>query len=80
VGVVNTDVYLPVKYLRRALARAHVRPEDISPDQVMTDCECAFAKRPVTCDDWRPFAAPWRAIPWLEALRGLPHFLAELAA
>lgn len=72
VGVVNTDVYLPVKYLRRPLARPHLEPADVRPDLVMTDYEFAFAKRLVNCDDWMPFTAPWRAIPWLEACCGCP--------
>jgi hypothetical protein len=72
VGVINTDVYLPVKYLRRPFPREHVEPEDVQPDQVMTDYEFAFAARPVNSDDWMPFAAPWRAIPWLEAWCGCP--------
>lgn len=72
VGVVNTDIYLPVKFLRRPFPREHVEPEDVRPDLVMTDYEFAFANRPVNCDDWIPFAAPWRAIPWLEAWCGCP--------
>lgn len=72
VGVIDTDVYLPVKYLRRPFPREHVEPEDVRADQVMTDYEFAFASRPVNCDDWIPFAAPWRAIPWLEAWCGCP--------
>jgi hypothetical protein len=72
VGVINPDVFLPVKYLRRPFPRAHVEPEDVRPDQVMSDYEFAFAPRPVNCDDWIPFTAPWRAIPWLEAWCGCP--------
>ena len=72
IGVVNTDIYLPVKYLRRPFPRHHVAPEDVRTDMVMTDYEFAFADRPVNCDDWIPFAAPWRAIPWLEAWCGCP--------
>ncbi len=72
IGVVNPDIYLPVKYLRRSFVREHVEPEDVRPDAVMTDYEFAFANRPVECDDWIPFVAPWRAIPWLEAWCGCP--------
>jgi hypothetical protein len=72
IGVVNTDIYLPVKYLRRPFARQYVEPQDVRTDTVMTDYEFAFAERPVNCDDWIPFAAPWRAIPWLEAWCGCP--------
>ena len=72
IGIVNTDIYLPVKYLRRPFPRQHVEPEDVRADTVMTDYEFAFAERPVNCDDWIPFSAPWRAIPWLEAWCGCP--------
>ncbi|MCX6903298.1 MAG: hypothetical protein NTW03_07440 [Verrucomicrobia bacterium] len=61
-----------MKYLRRPLPRERVTPEDVRPEEVMTDYEFAFARRPVNCDDWIPFAAPWRAIPWLEAWCGCP--------
>ena len=72
IGIVNTDIYLPVKYLRRPFTRRYVEPEDVHEAIVMTDYEFAFAERPVHCDDWMPFAAPWRAIPWLEAWCGCP--------
>jgi hypothetical protein len=72
VGVVNTDVYLPIKYLRRPFMRDYVTPDDVRPDAVMSDYEFAFAHRPISCDDWMPFTAPWRAIPWLEAWCGCP--------
>ena len=67
VGVVNTDVYLPVKYLRQPFTGEYVTPADVLPENVLTDYEFAFANRPIACDDWMPFTAPWRAIPWLEA-------------
>jgi hypothetical protein len=72
VGIVNTDVYLPAKYLRQPFPRAYVEPTDLRPEMVRNDYEFAFANRPVNGDDWMPFAAPWRAIPWLEAWCGCP--------
>jgi hypothetical protein len=72
IGIVNTDIYLPLKYLRQPFTRQQVQPEDVRTDTVMTDYEFAFAERSVNCDDWIPFAAPWRAIPWLEAWCGCP--------
>jgi hypothetical protein len=72
VGVVNTDIYLPIKYLRRPLPREFVAPADLGTGGNLTDYQFAFADRPVNCDDWIPFAAPWRAIPWLEAWCGCP--------
>ena len=47
IGVVNTDLYLPMNYLRRPFPRHHVEPEDVRTDTVMTDYEFAFADRPV---------------------------------
>jgi hypothetical protein len=72
VGVVNPDIYLPIKYRRRPFTRELVEPADVRADQVMTDYEFAFANRAVNSDDWMPFSAPWRAIPWLEAWCGCP--------
>jgi hypothetical protein len=72
VGVVNPDVFLPVKYLRQPFRGEYVEPEHVRTDRLMSDYEFAFANRPISCDDWMPFAAPWRAIPWLEAWCGCP--------
>lgn len=72
VGVVNQDIYLPIKYLRKPFAGEAIEPGDVGPELAMSDYEFAFADRPVTSDDWMPFAAPWRAIPWLEACCGCP--------
>ncbi len=72
VGVVNTDVYLPIKYLRRPLRGDYVEPSDVCQENISSDYEFAFARRPVNSDDWMPFSAPWRGIPWLEAWCGCP--------
>ncbi len=72
IGIVNTDIYLPVKYLRQPFSRPEVEPADVREETVRTDYEFAFAERPVNCDDLMPFIAPWRAIPWLEAWCGCP--------
>jgi hypothetical protein len=72
VGVINPNVFLPIKYLRASLARAEVLPADLSADGVMTDYQFAFARPAVGCDDLIPFSAAWRAIPWLEACCGCP--------
>ena len=69
VGVVNQDIYLPIKYLRKPFAGQAIEPGDVGPELAMTDYEFAFAGRPVTTDDWMPFAAPWRTIPWRCAAR-----------
>jgi hypothetical protein len=72
VGVVNRGIFLPIQYLRRAFPRAEIKPEDVRSEWIMTDYEFGFAQRPVSCDDWIPFSAPWRGIPWLEAWCGCP--------
>jgi hypothetical protein len=72
VGVVHSGIFLPIQYLRRAFPRAEVKPEDVGREGIMTDYEFGFAQRPVSCDDWMPFSAPWRGIPWLEAWCGCP--------
>lgn len=72
VGVVNQGIYLPIQYLRQPFLRDEVEPADVRPERLMTDYEFGMANRPVNGDDWIPFAAPWRGIPWLEACCGCP--------
>ena len=91
VGVVSRDIFLPIKYLRTLPKAAEFRPEDVTSQMVMTDYEFGFAHARVSCDDFIPFSAPWRGIPWLEACCGCPvryssgslapgHFLASSAS
>ncbi len=91
VGVVNRDVFLPIKYLHAPFERSEVTPEGVNRKSVTTDYEFGFAAPAVTCDDWIPYSAPWRAIPWLEACCGCPvryssgslcpeHFVSSLEA
>ncbi len=72
VGVVNRGIFLPIQYLRREFPRAEVKPEDVRSEWIMTDYEFGFAQPLVSCDDWIPFSAPWRGIPWIEAWCGCP--------
>lgn len=72
VGVVNPEVFLPITYLRRPLDKPTLAPDDLTPELAATDYEFGFAQPAVTCDDWMPFSAPWRAVPWLEAICGCP--------
>jgi len=72
VGVAGPNVFLPIRYLRRPFARATVSPEDLAEELVETDYEAVFANAAVTRDDWLPFSAAWRGIPWLEAACGCP--------
>jgi len=70
VAIAPKDIWLPIKYLRKPFAKSDVVPDDLRSSPAMTDYEFAFAKKAVTCDDFIPFCAPWRAIPWLEAISG----------
>ncbi len=70
VGVVPQEIWTPIKYLRRPFAKATIEPRDIGASLAADDYEFAFAKKAVSCDDFIPFSAPWRAIPWLEAMCG----------
>lgn len=72
VGVLNPEVFLPVKYLRTKLGRAELSCGDVTPGLALSDYEFGFARAAVTVDDFLPFSAPWRAIPWLEAICGCP--------
>ncbi len=70
VGVFSGDVFLPIKYLRKTLSSTEVRPQHVTNERVMTDYEFDATHRSVWCDEWIPFSAPWRAVPWLEACCG----------
>lgn len=70
VGIVPARTWLPIGYLKRAFGRSHVAPADLTPDLVRTDYEDAAIGRTVTGDDWLPYSAAWRAVPWLEAICG----------
>ena len=69
VGVVASDVFLPIKYMRGRLPPV-VLPEQLGPQTAQADYEFVAIDRKITCDDWMPFAAPWRAVPWIEAACG----------
>jgi len=71
IGTVDPDIFLPIKFARRPLPPVF-SPEDLRPETAATDYEFAAARRRVACDDWMPFASPWRAVPWLEAVCGCP--------
>jgi hypothetical protein len=72
VGIYDEGIYLPINFLRRPFPRPTVCPEDVSGDLVATEYEYSSAHRAVSCDDYMPFSAPWRGIPWLEAVCGCP--------
>lgn len=70
VGVTPDRSWLPVQYLKAPFPRDEVRPEDVTPSLVRTDYEDASFGRRVFRDDWLPYNAAWRAVPWLEAISG----------
>jgi len=77
VGIAPDGCWLPVHYLRQAFTRHEVQPEDVAPEAVMTDYEFGFATRDIVSDDFMPYAAAWRAIPWLEVCCGCPALYSE---
>ncbi len=70
VSVAPDRGWLPVKSLKAHFSGNEVRPEDVSRSLVRTDYEDASFERGVFSDDWLPYNAAWRAIPWLEAISG----------
>lgn len=69
-GVAPDRSWLPVNYVKEPFPRTEVQPEDVTRSLVRTDYEDASFWRRVFCDDWLPYNAPWRAVPWLEAISG----------
>jgi hypothetical protein len=72
VGIAADRTWLPINYLKKPFAREQLLPSDVTRDLVRTDYEDSFAERAVKSDDWLPYAAAWRAVPWLEAICGCP--------
>lgn len=70
VGVAPDRSWLPINYLKEPLLRGEVLPADVTRDRVRTDYEDYSRRRAVKSDDWMPYVAPWRAVPWLEAMCG----------
>ncbi|MGA2528756.1 MAG: hypothetical protein ABSG36_06275 [Acidimicrobiales bacterium] len=69
-GVSPDRSWLPVNYLRAEFANDQVLPSDVNSSVVRSDYEDASLWRKVRLDDWMPYSAPWRAVPWLEAISG----------
>ena len=72
VAVAADRAWLPINYLKAPLSTPELRPEDVGPELARTDYEDSFQARPVESDDWLPYVAAWRAVPWLEAVCGCP--------
>ena len=69
VAIVPEDMFMPIKFLRRELSCRYIQPEHVTEALYMSDYEFT-SFRAVQSDDWIPFSAAWRAIPWLEAICG----------
>ena len=72
VGIFCEGIFLPIKYLRNEFNRPEIFPDDINPELIITDYEYDSLNRRVFSDDWIPFSAAWRGVPWLEAICGCP--------
>jgi hypothetical protein len=72
VGVATEANWLPITYLRSPFARERVEPQDVTENLALTEYEATGPGRAVLSDDFMPFAAAWRAVPWLEAICGCP--------
>ncbi len=72
VGIACDGSFLPINYLRKKFNGTEIFPDDIDAELVMTDYEYISLNRQVFSDDWLPFSAAWRAVPWLEAVCGCP--------
>ncbi len=70
VGIVPKAIWLPIRYCKKPLSKPELKASRLTADLAATDYEFAFAKKRVTIDDFLPFNAPWRAVPWVEAMCG----------
>jgi hypothetical protein len=59
-----------MRYVRTDFSKDEVLPDDVTRWLIRTDYEDASFHRKVFSDDWLPYNAAWRAIPWLEAMSG----------
>jgi len=72
VGIVEAGSFLPVQYLTDGPLPKNITIETIRNASIDTDYDFDLQRRKVFTDDFIPYAAPWRAIPWLEAICGCP--------
>jgi len=70
VGIAPDRVWQPILFLRAPLPEGNLQPAAVSRGLVRTEYEDSFMHRAVVSDDWMPFVAAWRAVPWLEAMCG----------
>ena len=69
-GIAPDRVWSPVQFLREPFPREYVAASDVSRTLVRSEYEDCIAGRAIRMDDWMPFSAAWRGIPWLEAICG----------
>jgi hypothetical protein len=72
VAVFNDRLLLPIHYLKTALPGNPILPEHVRMEHIYSDYDFDDLTRRVYSDDWLPFSAAWRAVPWLEAICGCP--------
>jgi hypothetical protein len=72
VGIVEAGSFLPVQYLKDGPLPKDITIEDIRNASIDTDYDFDLQRRKVFSDDFIPYVAAWRAIPWLEAICGCP--------
>jgi hypothetical protein len=72
VGVVPQGIFTPICYLKKEMAKNELNPRDIADGSYLSDYEYAAAHKKFGCDDWFPFSAAWRGVPWIEAICGCP--------
>jgi hypothetical protein len=70
IGVVPDRVWSPIGFRREPLQKPYLEPAGVNRAEVRTEYEDCGAGRRVISDDWIPFVAAWRAVPWLEAMCG----------
>ena len=70
VAVVPERIWTPIDYRREPFPEEYVTPEDVRAGAVATEYEACAVGRGVVTDDWMPFSAAWRGVPWLEAICG----------
>lgn len=78
VGVAPDECWLPINYLGPYNAHEIV-PEDLDSNVLSTDYGIGFNEdwRDIWHDDFMPYSAAWRAIPWLEVCCGCAALYSE---
>jgi hypothetical protein len=73
IGVAPSRSWLPISYLQNSdKLPLYLQPGEIDGLGVSSDYADAARDRRVFIDDWVPYTAAWRAVPWLEAMCGCP--------